>query len=75
MPQYDVVAAHDHPVAAQRDARRGGVCPAIVRNGSLIDSRDFSSITPPTRNSTMRGPFADTAARKLPVHCRSGSRR
>ena len=46
----------------------GAVCPAIVKNGSVIISVcSCRSITPPTSNTTMRGPVSANAADNEPA--------
>src|SRR5437773_8684945 len=44
----------------------GADCPARVRYGDLTVIGDFNAIVPATRKTTMRGPVASHAARKLP---------
>jgi len=44
----------------------GALWPARVRNGSVIASVEASSIVPATAKTTVRGPRASTAARRLP---------
>jgi hypothetical protein len=46
----------------------GAVCPAMVRKGSVIESIVLLSLmTPPTSNTTMRGPLVSNASRREPA--------
>jgi len=44
----------------------GAVCPAMVRNGCRTSMRLRTAMVPPVRKTTVRGPLASQAARRLP---------
>jgi hypothetical protein len=61
--QKDVVGGDKDPPRMSVMPGDGEVCPATVTNGSsMVNVRWARSITPPTSNTTMRGPWACSAA-------------